>query len=309
MLTSISDYHIFMKFKKTRRQVLDAFMEVVHAAADAGFEAIRCHYEDLTRADFWGTVIPFTEELMNFSAQSGLRIKFRLCDTMGYGLPYPGVALPRSVRKIAYYLQKELGVPSENFEWHGHNDFHTAHSNSVTAWLSGVSAVNGALLSLGERTGNSPVEALAIEYAALTGSPNGMDLTAITDIGNYMRRIGTDIPPNYPFIGERFNVTMAGIHADGVMKNEEIYNIFDTGLVLNRPPGVLLTDRSGIAGVGYWVNNELTRRGFPPIDKRDERVAKIFAWVEKQYAEGRVTSMSPEEMLEQAVIHFPEFRK
>jgi isopropylmalate/homocitrate/citramalate synthase len=304
MLTSISDYHIFLKFRKTRRQVLDAFMQVVRAAAEAGFEAIRCHYEDVTRADFWGAVVPFTEELMEFSAKSGLRIKIRLCDTMGYGLPYPGVALPRSIPKMVYYLQREFGIPSYNLEWHGHNDFHKVHINSVTAWLSGVSAVNGAILGLGERTGNSPLEALAIEYASLTGSTNGMDLTAITDIANYMRDIGMVIPPNYPFVGERFNVTMAGIHADGVLKNEEIYNIFDTAQILNRPLDVNITDRSGIAGVGFWVNRELTKRGMSLVDKRDPRVAKIFEWVEDQYATGRVTSISPEEMLAQFRLHF-----
>ncbi|MDZ7346244.1 MAG: hypothetical protein ONA69_05545, partial [candidate division KSB1 bacterium] len=174
ILTSISDYHIFLKFNKTRRQVLDQFMSIVQAAADAGLETVRCHFEDITRADFWGTVMPFAEELMRFSAKSGLRIKLRLCDTMGYGLPYPTAALPRSVQKMIFYLQRELGIPSENLEWHGHNDFHKVHINSVTAWLSGCSAVNGALLGLGERTGNSPIEALAIEYASLTGSPNGM---------------------------------------------------------------------------------------------------------------------------------------
>jgi citrate (Re)-synthase len=306
LLTSISDYHIFMKFRKTRRQVLDTFMQVVHAAAEAGLEAIRCHYEDITRADFWGTVVPFTEELMKFSAKSGLRIKLRLCDTMGYALPYPGVALPRSVRKIIYYLQREFGIPSENLEWHGHNDFHKVHANSVTAWLSGASAVNSAILGFGERTGNSPLEALAIEYASLTGSPNGMDLTAITDIANYICEIGTEIPSNYPFVGDRFNVTMAGIHADGVMKNEEIYNIFDTTKILNRPYGVNITNRSGIAGVGFWVNQELARRGLPTVEKRDPRVAKMFQWVEEQYAAGRVTSISPEEMMQQFTLHFAD---
>ena len=306
MLTSISDYHIFMKFKKTRRQVLDAFMDVVKAAADLGMETIRCHYEDLTRADFWGAVVPFTEELMNFSAKSGMKIRLRLCDTMGYGLPYPGVALPRSIRKIAFYLQRELGIPSELLEWHGHNDFHKVHINSVTAWLSGISAVNGALLSLGERTGNSPIEALAVEYASLTGSTNGMDLTAITDIVNYMKELGHTLPMNYPFGGDRFNVTMAGIHADGVLKNEEIYNIFDTDKILNRPLGVNLTNRSGIAGVGFWVNGELKRRGLGPVDKRDPRVAKMFEWVEQQYEDGRVTAISPEEMEEQFRVHFSD---
>jgi len=309
LLTSISDYHIFMKFKKTRRQVLNSFMEVVQAAADAGMEAIRCHFEDITRADFWGTVVPFAEELMNFSAKTGLKIKIRLCDTMGYGLPYATAALPRSIQKMVYYLQRELGIPSELLEWHGHNDFHKVHINSVTAWLSGVSAANSTILGFGERTGNSPMEALAIEYASLTGSANGMDLTAITDIANYLREIGTVIPHNYPFVGERFNVTMAGIHADGVIKNEEIYNIFDTAKILNRPLGVHLTDRSGIAGVGFWINQELQKRGIPPVDKRNPKVAKIFEWVEQQYKDGRITSISPEEMMQQFQSHFADLLK
>ncbi|RPH95409.1 MAG: 2-isopropylmalate synthase [Calditrichaeota bacterium] len=306
ILTSISDYHIFLKFNKTRRQVLDQFMSIVHAAAEAGLETIRCHFEDITRADFWGSVLPFAEELMTFSVKSGMRIKIRLCDTMGYGLPYPDAALPRSVPKIIYYLQRELGIPSENLEWHGHNDFHKVHINSVTAWLSGASAVNGALLGFGERTGNSPIEALAIEYASLTGDANGMDLTAINEIADYLRSIGTEIPANYPFVGDRFNVTMAGIHADGVIKNEEIYNIFDTAKILNRPLGVSLTDRSGIAGVGFWINEQLKKRGLAPVDKRSPKVAKIFAWVEAQYVDGRVTSISPEEMMIQFKLHFPE---
>jgi isopropylmalate/homocitrate/citramalate synthase len=304
MLTSISDYHIFLKFKKTRRQVLDSFMQVVQAAAEAGLEAIRCHYEDVTRADFWGAVVPFTEELMNFSVKSGLRIKIRLCDTMGYGLPYPTAALPRSVPKLVFYLQREFGIPSELLEWHGHNDFHKVHINSVTAWLSGAAAANSTILGFGERTGNSPMEGLAIEYASLTGSTNGMDLTAITDIGEYLREIGTPIPANFPFVGERFNVTMAGIHADGVIKNEEIYNIFDTAAILKRPLGVNITDRSGIAGVGFWINQELNKKGLPPVDKRDPRVAFISEWVEHQYAQGRATSISFEEMKEQFKLHF-----
>jgi len=248
--------------------------------------------------------MPFTEELMNFSQKSGLRIKIRLCDTMGYGLPWANAALPRSIPKMVFYLQREFGIPSENLEWHGHNDFHKVHINSLTAWLSGVASVNGAVLGFGERTGNSPLEALAVEYASLTGHTNGMDLTAISDIADYVREIGTPVPANFPFVGERFNVTMAGIHADGVIKNEEIYNIFDTGKILKRPLDVNITDRSGIAGVGFWVNREMQKRGKPALDKRDPRIAKMFEWVEAQYDNGRITAISPEEMAELFKKHF-----
>ena len=65
------------------------------------------------------------------------------------------------------------------------------------------------------------------------------------------------IPPNYPLVGMDFNATGAGIHIDGVIKNEEIYNIFDTEKILNRPMSVMITDKSGLAGIAHWVNTHL----------------------------------------------------
>ena len=74
-----------------------------------------------------------------------------------------------------------------------------------------------------------PLEAMVFEYASLRGSMDGMDPTVITEIARYFRdEMGYDIPPQTPFVGENFNVTRAGIHADGLMKDEEIYNIFNT---------------------------------------------------------------------------------
>ena len=64
-----------------------------------------------------------------------------------------------------------------------------------------------------------------------------------------MSSIGYKIPPNYPFVGRDFNVTRAGIHADGLLKDEEIYNIFDTtALFPGRPPRVAIDKTSGSAG-------------------------------------------------------------
>ena len=75
-----------------------------------------------------------------------------------------------------------------------------------------------------------------------------MGATGITEIGEYFKReIGYDIPPMTPFVGENFNVTKAGIHADGLMKDQEIYNIFDTEKILNRAPGVSVSKTSGAA--------------------------------------------------------------
>ena len=155
ILTSISDYHVFLKLKKSRRQAAEDYLEVVNAALEAGIIP-RCHLEDITRADFYGFVIPFVHKLMRLSEDSGIPIKVRACDTLGYGVSYPRAALPRSVPKLIHGLIHEGGVPSEQLEWHGHNDFHKVHTNAATAWLYGCSGANGTLLGFGERTGNPP---------------------------------------------------------------------------------------------------------------------------------------------------------
>ena len=307
ILTSCSDYHIFLKLKKTRRQALEAYLDVVRAALDAGIVP-RCHLEDITRADFYGFVIPFVHELMRLSEESGIPIKIRACDTMGYAVPYPGAALPRGVGEMIYGLIHYGGVPPERLEWHGHNDFHKVLANAATAWLYGCCAANGTLLGFGERTGNPPIEGLIIEYMGLKGERNGVDPTVITEIADYFQdELGYRIPPNYPFVGEDFNTTKAGIHADGVLKNEEIYNIFDTKSLLNRPLGVIVTDKSGVAGISYWINTHLRQTGGRTVDKHHPGIARIHKWVMEQYAAGRVTAISNEEILRQARKHLPEY--
>lgn len=306
ILTSCSDYHIFLKLKKTRRQAYDDYLGVVKAALDAGIK-IRCHLEDATRADFYGFVVPFVSELMRLREESGIPIKIRVCDTMGFGVPFPGAALPRSVPKLIQGLRRECGVPPECLEWHGHNDFHKVLANASAAWLYGCMYANGTLLGYGERTGNPPLEGLVLDYIALKGDPNGMDTSVITEIAHYFEReIGYRIPPNYPFVGRDFNVTRAGIHADGLLKDEEIYNIFDTEKILGRPPRVAVDKTSGTAGVSWWIN---TYFNIPPaqrVDKKSAAVKKITEWVDTQYREERTTSISDEEMLAQVRLHLPQ---
>jgi citrate (Re)-synthase len=299
ILTSCSDYHIFLKLKRTRRQALEDYLEIVRAALDAGIR-IRCHLEDATRADFYGFVVPFVSRLMELSAASRIPIKIRVCDTLGFGVPYPGVALPRSVPKLIAGLRRECGVPPECLEWHGHNDFHKVLANATAAWLYGCMYANGTLLGYGERTGNPPLEGLVMDYVSLKGNTNGMDLSVISEIASYFENeIGYRIPPNYPFVGRDFNVTRAGIHADGLLKDEEIYNVFDTSKILHRPPRVAVDKTSGTAGIAWWINSFLGLSRDRQVDKKSAEVQKIAEWVDAQYADGRTTSISDEEMMEQ----------
>ena len=296
ILVSCSDYHIFKKMNMTRKQAMDKYLGIVKMALDKGIVP-RCHFEDITRADYFGFVVPFAIELMKLSRESGIPIKIRACDTMGYGVTYPGTSLPRSVQGIIYGFRYYAEVPSEQLEWHGHNDFYKAVTNSATAWLYGCSTVNATLLGIGERTGNTPLEAMAIEYTSLRGTSNGMNLEVISEIADYFEdEMGYRIPPQTPFVGKNFNVTKAGIHADGMLKDQEIYNIFDTQKILGRAPRVVVDAFSGLAGIAYWIDTFYELPTEAKIDKKDELVAKIKELVDKQYASGRTTAISDGEL-------------
>ena len=297
ILVSCSDYHIFYKLNMTRRQAMDHYLNIVRECLDIGVSP-RCHLEDITRADIYGFVIPFCLELMKLKDEYQIPVKVRVCDTMGYGVNYPGAVIPRSIPGIIYGLMVHAGVPSELIEFHGHNDFYKAVSNSTTAWLYGACGVNCSLFGIGERTGNTPLEAMVFEYAQLKGDLGGMDTTVITELAEYYEKeIGYRVPSRTPFVGKNFNVTRAGIHADGLLKNEEIYNIFDTNKFLNRPVLCAVSNTSGLAGIAHWINTyyRLTRER--AVDKSSELVVKVKEWVDAEYESGRVTVLTDDELV------------
>ena len=281
LLTSMSDYHIFLKLGKTREQAMNDYLKVVTKALEWGIVP-RCHFEDVTRADIYGFSMP---------------LKIRLCDTMGYGVPFPGAALPRSVQRIVRAFTDEAGVPGAWLEWHGHNDFHKVLVNGVTAWLYGCGGVNGTLMGFGERTGNAPLEALVIDYISLTGNEEAADPTVITEIAQYFEKeLDYRIPDNYPFAGKDFNATSAGIHVDGLAKNEEIYNIFDTTKILNRSVPIIINDKAGRAGVAYWINQQFNLPPERQVSKKHPAVGQIHTRIMAAYEEGRNTSFSNKEI-------------
>ena len=303
VLVSCSDYHIYKKMGLTRKTALDKYLGIVRSVLENGIHP-RCHFEDITRADFYGFVVPFASALKELGDEYGVPVKIRACDTMGYGVSYPGAALPRSVQGIIYGLQHYAGITSDMIEWHGHNDFYKVVTNASTAWLYGASGVNCSLLGIGERTGNCPLEAMAIEYASLRGTTDGMDLSVITEIARYFEdRLSYEIPPRTPFVGRDFNVTRAGIHADGLLKNEEIYNIFNTAKILGRPASVAVDVHSGLAGIAHWLNRfyRLEERGIA-VDKHAPFIQTMKDEIDKLYADGRTTVMGDAE-LEWMLMH------
>jgi isopropylmalate/homocitrate/citramalate synthase len=152
---------------------------------------------------------------MEMVNESKINVKIRACDTLGLGISHAGVELPRSVPGIIHGLRYYADVPSESIEWHGHNDYHATVTNSTTSWLYGGASVNTTLFGIGERVGNTPLEAMIIEYAQIKGNVKNMKLEVINEIESYFEKeLNYEIPSKTPFVGKEFNVTKAGIHPD-----------------------------------------------------------------------------------------------
>jgi citrate (Re)-synthase len=294
ILASISDYHIFRKLGSDRETVLGQYLRVVETALADGVVP-RVHLEDATRADVEGVLVPFVRRLMELGRQAGIQVKVRYPDTLGVGVPHPNAALPRGIPRLTRALHRDADVPAEALEYHGQNDLDAIVPNAVCAWLYGAAANNGTLLGIGERSGNTPIESLAFWLVSLTGEMQGIETAVLTEIASYYRSIGEVIDPRLPFVGEDFNVTRAGIHADGLVKDEEIYNPFDTTRLLARPPRVAITDKSGAAGLLMWIRDhrpELSQ----DLTKQDPRLRRLSEAVSAEFSGGRSTSLADAEV-------------
>ena len=293
MLASASDYHTFHKFTPGgRSQAAQTYLKAVQTALDAGIRP-RLHLEDATRAplDF---MRPFVAAVMAMCAPYGeaLRPKFRVCDTMGLGLPYDDVALPRSVPRLIRAL-RDLGLEAADLEFHPHNDTHLVVANCLAAIRAGCAVVNGTLLGKGERTGNAPLEGVLLHVLGMGYyAEQKPDFTALNELADLYAAMNEPIPPKYPLYGRDAHRTRAGVHADGLNKFWWMYAPFDAPRLLGRPLEVSLTKDSGLAGLVFVIRQRLGLE----VAKDDPRLQAVYAWLTAEFDHGRQTSVEWEEL-------------
>ena len=123
--------------------------------------AVRCHLVGYKLADIYGFVIPLCVELRSFH-RSKTPGKDTPCDTMGYGVNFSGAVVPRSVPILRTLYRRMFQIS----EWHGTMISIKLFQIQQTAWLYGACGVNCSRFGIGERTGNTPLEAMVFEYAA-----------------------------------------------------------------------------------------------------------------------------------------------
>jgi isopropylmalate/homocitrate/citramalate synthase len=304
ILASISDYHIKHKFNAPRDIVLNKYLEVIEKSLSYGIVS-RVSLEDITRADVEGVVIPFVKKLLNLSERYKVPIKIKLPDTLGVGLPFYEVQLPRSIPRVVKAI-RDAGVDPENIEFHAHNDLGLAVANQLAAWLYGAAGANCTLLGIGERAGNCPLEVMAVHYAGIKSS-NDINLKALSRITDLFEKMGYRTIDHYPIIGRNAFRTKAGIHVDGLMKNPEVYLPFDPMKVLGKPYSVAITPYSGRAAVVLWIRNYL---GYNGISKDDTRVIAIYNEIIDYFNKiNRVEPLTDEEMANFVKKYMPELFK
>ncbi len=293
MLASASDYHTFHKFTPGgRNQAAQTYLEAVRVTLEAGIRP-RLHLEDATRAsmDF---MLPFIEAVQTLAEPYGaaLRPKFRVCDTMGLGLPYDDVALPRSIPRIFRAL-RAAGLLPEDLEFHPHNDTGLIVANCLAALREGCAVINGTNLGKGERTGNAPLEMVALHLIGMGYFPaQRPDFTALNALVELYAGMGESIPPKYPLYGRDAHRTRAGVHADGLNKFWWMYAPFNVPALLGRPLEVSLTKDSGIAGLIFLIRQHLG----VDLPKTDGALLRLHEWITVEFDNGRQTSIEWEEL-------------
>ncbi len=300
MLASASDYHTFHKFTPGgRRQAAEVYLDAVRQTLAAGIRP-RLHLEDATRAPY-DFIAPFIAAVLAIAEPYGpaLRPKFRVCDTMGLGLPFAGIDLPRGIPRLFAAL-RGLGLRPEDLEFHPHNDTWLVVANCLAAVQAGCAVINGTLLGKGERTGNAPLEAVLMHLIGLGLLPDATpdhqgvrpDFTALNDLVDLYADLGEPIPPKYPLYGRDAHRTRAGVHADGLNKFWWMYAPFDVPGLLGRPLEVSLTKESGVAGLIFLIRQHTDLA----VTKDDPRVQALQAELLAEFDAGRQTSVEWEEI-------------
>lgn len=293
ILMSVSDPHIYDKMKlPTREAAQEKYLNALQYAVDHGLRT-RAHVEDMTRADNYDFVFPLVEKILEIDPDCTIRI----CDTIGYGIPFMNVDEPYGIPTIVKYLKHELGA--KNIETHCHDDFGLAVANSLAGYWHGANWSNVTYLGIGERAGNAEMEKLLVFLKRRIKGFEKYDLSCLVEFAKFMEKeIGIRIPRNKSVVGQNVFAHESGIHTAGVIKNPFTYEPYPPEMVGGQR-NFLIGDSSGIEVLKFKVQETLKEMMdvHIEVDKNDKRLRNIQADIQRLFnEEKRVSCISDEEI-------------
>jgi len=252
LVVPASDRHVTGKVDTTREANVARTVELVEYATDHGLW-VEVIGEDGSRAD-----LDYLERLMAAALDAGAD---RVCyaDTVGH-------ATPERTRECVSTLA-DLGPTST----HTHDDLGLAMANALVSVAAGADMVHGTVNGIGERAGNVALEEVAIAldhgYDVAT-----MDLERVYDLAQLVaNRTGIPLAPNKAVVGENAFTHESGIHTDGTLKDDAMYEPYPPEKV-GRTRRLALGKHAGRAG----IEAALDERG---VSVTDEELAEVVARV------------------------------
>jgi len=300
ILMSVSDSHIFDKMQlNSREEASERYLNALQYAVDHGLRT-RAHLEDMTRADLHEFVYPLVHDILDIDPDCTIRI----CDTLGFAVPFAQACEPYSIPKIVTRL-RELGT--KNIETHIHDDFGLSVSSALAGFEHGANWSSLTFLGIGERSGNTELEKILLFLIRRIEGFDKYDLSCMAQFAEYMEtHVGIRIPRNKSIVGKNVFVHESGIHTAGVIKNPFTYEPYPPELIgANRQ--LLIGDSSGRDVVRHKVEEALHElmHVTVSVDKNDPRIAEIQKDIQRLYdAEERVSCISDEELTRYAEKYF-----
>ena len=154
--------------------------------------------------------LEYVYQLMDVLCDIGIR-RFMLPDTLGIMNP---------LQCIEYFRKMIKRYPDTHFDFHAHNDYDLAVSNSLAAVLSGVKGIHVTVNGLGERCGNAPLSSVQVILKDQFHAKTNINENKLNDISRLVESYsGIAVAPNQPIIGDNVFTQVAGVHADGHKKS------------------------------------------------------------------------------------------
>ncbi len=293
ILMSVSDTHITDKMGLSGREAArEKYLDALQYAVDHGLRT-RAHIEDMTRSDIEGFVLPLISDIIEIDPDCIVR----LCDTLGFGVPFIDVGEPYGIPYIVNRL-REIGV--KNIESHMHDDFGLGVANTLSAFWHGANWTSVTFLGIGERAGNAELEKILLFLKQRVEGFDKYDLTCISEFSRFIEdEIGIRVPRNKALVGRNVFAHESGIHAAGVIKNPFTYEPYPPELI-GAERQLLIGDSSGLEVIRQKVEeamNELMHVTTIVLDKNDPRLRAIQRDIQRLYdKEQRVSCISDEEL-------------
>ncbi len=284
----VSYVHLAAKWpNKTSDELLVSLVDVVEYAAKTHGLRTFVHGEDGTRADW-----TFEKQLVNAVADVGAEC-YRVCDTVGIGLPELDAPLPVGIPAKIKALKKETRIKA--LEIHTHDDLGNAVANTIAAIraASGLYEeiyVNTTYLGMGERAGNAETEKIILNLYLNYGVKKYEEkIDKLKETADFISKAtGFTVPCNQAIVGKYGFTHESGIHTYGVLSDPWTYEPYPPELVGNTR-NLTIGKQSGKSVIKHKIIE------FTGIYPNGATVLAVMARVKAVYAAGRRKSLDEEE--------------